>query len=256
MKALIVSHSNLLVITELKSHTPHLLQSAYPRHLLAPDIVLRLFPITHPGIPTIRGGILGYMAAVRMLQMLVTSAVISHDAKLKVLGEHLVRDECGKSQSDEEREIMVPTKYVLKWCTCSPELYDSSTSIKDSEIKAAKTTEGKDGDSKSNDASSPAATLKLTPLFEHLPPILNSSAYQDLFTHSPHENYPQDDKLQPLQFLDSASTDKNVLFGIFEFEFTENCDQVLVHTIQNVEVLNDGQEERSGTMFGDSTVPL
>lgn len=231
------------------------------------------------------------MAAVRMLQMLATSVLVSGDARLNVLGEHLVQDKSGRDQNESGGggsspvegtgeavtgvtkdahetgvdSIAVPTRYILKWCTCVPD--KSAPPSTPSEI-TKETTEHTTKD----DPAAPSQTLKLqTPLGTHHPPAFITSHLPPILTYDTQTHSFTSSSLnvntnpyfistppgqQPLQFLDvtasSTSRANNVLYGIFEFEFSEDGTQIVGHTVQNVELLNDANENK---IFDDSALP-
>jgi hypothetical protein len=232
------------------------LQTPFPRALLAADITLRLFPTTHPGIPPIRGGVLGYLAAARMLQMVVSGMIVdTRNARIRVLSERLIKDKGSSIESGNESSSSgVPSRYILKWCTCD-------------------VSESSGGANNGNSGAPPEDPVTYvnriqhivlprgTPASAYYPTLFRSAAVSPVASvatttqstshhnNSGHNNNYYNDNdddgslhknLQKLEFLDSTTTEGNVLFGIFEFEFTENCDKIRVHTIQNVEILNEG----------------
>lgn len=230
-----------------------------------------------------------------MIQMVATSVLVSGDARLKILGEHLVqekaeneegspRDANGKEGDPDITNVGVPSKYILKWCTSPAE--PGLGNGKQLEGEKAKRSNG-DAESHDNDSNldKPELTLKAnsapnaipaarSPLFgEQVQglglPILTFdratstfATYDSVSSSSSSNNRVMkvDPYLmtsppgkEPLQFLDlSASGNRatNVLYGIFEFEFSPDCTQILSHTIQNVEILNDENK-----IYDDSGVP-
>lgn len=232
------------------------MQTPFPRAILAADITLRLFPTTHPGIPTIRGGVLGYLAAARMLQMVVAGMIVdTRNARIRVLSERLIKDEANSgTDSNGKSTIGVPSRYILKWCTCEA-------------------SESSGGASNGNSSAPPEDPVSYVNRIQHIvvprgtppsayyPTLFQSAAvvpeasaattvqsnshrsnngHNDGYYNDSGDNNTLTKNLQKLEFLDSTTTEGNVLFGIFEFEFTENCDKIRVHTIQNVEILNEG----------------
>lgn len=240
---------------------------------------------------------LGYIAAVRMIQMVATSVLVSGDARLKILGEHLIREGGGASKNgvaqdsihgnghttgvgeadggEGELNISVPTKYVIKWCTG---VDDSSSRRSVGVAGGSKDTATTDNSSngsgpgqgeptlKTGAPGSPVAALADRGLLLTFDPSSSSFHPSPLLssTFSP-PAHPVDPYLlttppgkQPLQFLDlspaggPAARAGNVLFGIFEFEFSEDGDQIVAHTIQNVEILSNEDKE---VVYDENGVP-
>lgn len=229
--------------------------------------------------------------------MLATSVLVSGDARLNVLGEHLVQEKDGRNQNGLEcgggqevaggagvgesvtgvqkeaetgaENIAVPTRYILKWCTCGPD-----NSAAPSSSSSSESTKESNELAKDDGPAAPSQTLKvespLEPLYppafitSGLPPILTYDTRTHSFTPSSMNDSTQINPYfiatppgqQPLQFLDvtasSTSRANNVLYGIFEFEFSEDGTQIVGHTVQNVELLNDANENK---IFDDSALP-
>lgn len=235
------------MLREIKAATPHLLQTPFSRSLLAADITLKLFPTTHPGIPPIRGGVLGYLAAARMLQMVVSSMILdTRNARIRILGERLIKDD---DSGADGKGCDVPSRYIVKWCTCdaSEILGSSNNGSGTSVVDPVAYVNGIQHISVSRNA---LISSQYETLFQSTRTSTNHRNNDDANDNSNHSNnrtYIDDESegflrknLQKLEFLDSSTTKGNVLFGIFEFEFNENCDRIRVHTIQNVEILNEG----------------
>ncbi|KAF2432149.1 hypothetical protein EJ08DRAFT_609322 [Tothia fuscella] len=92
----------------LHTRLPTLLASPLPQEILSPQISLRLFPSTHPHLPTVTGKI-GYTAALWTSPVAWGRVPVVGNVKLIILSERMVKG--GHNSSGAER-------LVVRWKTC------------------------------------------------------------------------------------------------------------------------------------------
>lgn len=178
------------LIQALRAQTPGLLSTPYSRELLSPGITLRLVPAL---VPPIKGGVLGYFAAVRVLQVVAAAAVPGHN-EIRVVGEMVVKSPAGK-----------PVRYVMRWCTAR-KLEDEDEDQVDGTLT---------GDSKR--------------ALDGIPVVMEGDHLGEKRWNESLEELEQEE-----------GEDDKVVYGIFEFEFENDLKKVLVHTIRNVELIDEG----------------
>jgi hypothetical protein len=93
----------------LHDRLPNLLASPLPQDILSPSIVLRLFPSTHPHLPSVSGRI-GYTAALWTSPMAWGRMPVLGNIKLIILSERMLPTGCKGTEHNE--------KLVIRWKTC------------------------------------------------------------------------------------------------------------------------------------------
>jgi hypothetical protein len=95
----------------LHERLPNLLASPLPQDILSPNIVLRLFPSTHPHLPSVSGRI-GYTAALWTSPMAWGRMPVLGNIKLIILSERMLRTGSGGKRADNNEKL------VVRWKTC------------------------------------------------------------------------------------------------------------------------------------------
>lgn len=91
---------------------PTLLQSPLPQELLAPNISLRLFPSTHPHLPTVSGRV-AYNAALWTSPIAWNRVPIIGNVKLEILAERVTSEPLAFLP---RRAGAIPEQLVVRWC--------------------------------------------------------------------------------------------------------------------------------------------
>jgi hypothetical protein len=105
-----------IAVRILHERLPTLLVSPLPQDILSPQITLRLFPSTHPHLPTVSGKI-AYVAALWTSPVAWGRLPLLGNVKLHILSERMIRNGSSpNSVSSSGNE-----KLVVRWKTCGKE---------------------------------------------------------------------------------------------------------------------------------------
>ncbi|QUC17113.1 uncharacterized protein UV8b_01354 [Ustilaginoidea virens] len=96
----------------LQERLPTLLQSPLPQDILAPNISLRLFPSTHPHLPTVSGKV-AYNAALWTSPIAWNRVPIIGNVKLEILAERVTSEPLTFLP---RRAGAIPEQLVVRWC--------------------------------------------------------------------------------------------------------------------------------------------
>ncbi|TWU78983.1 hypothetical protein ED733_008240 [Metarhizium rileyi] len=96
----------------LQERLPTLLQSPLPQDILAPNINLRLFPTTHPHLPTVSGKV-AYNAALWTSPIAWNRVPIIGNVKLEILAERVTSEPLTFLP---RRTGAMPEQLVVRWC--------------------------------------------------------------------------------------------------------------------------------------------
>ena len=97
----------------LHDRLPTLLVSPLPQEILSPQITLRLFPSTHPHLPTVSGKI-AYVAALWTSPVAWGRLPVVGNVKIHILSERMVRNDSSPDYNTSYRT----EKLIVKWKTC------------------------------------------------------------------------------------------------------------------------------------------
>lgn len=100
----------------LHDRLPTLLVSPLPQEILSPQITLRLFPSTHPHLPTVSGK-LAYVAALWTSPVAWGRLPVVGNVKLHILSERMVRN----GSSADDQQASGNEKLIVKWKNCEKE---------------------------------------------------------------------------------------------------------------------------------------
>lgn len=106
-------NNQFLAIRILHERLPTLLVSPLPQEILSPQITLRLFPSTHPHLPTVSGKI-AYVAALWTSPVAWGRLPVVGNVKIHILSERMIRNG-GSSDSNLSYRT---EKLIVKWKTC------------------------------------------------------------------------------------------------------------------------------------------
>jgi hypothetical protein len=109
-----------VAIRVLRERLPTLLATPLPQDILSPQITLRLFPSTHPHLPSVSGRI-AYTAALWTSPVAWGRVPVVGNVKLIILSERMVSSG-GDSNGGE--------KLIVKWKTCGAGKGDVTEQIK------------------------------------------------------------------------------------------------------------------------------
>lgn len=218
----------------LKTLVPMLLQKSLPKALILPDVLLRICP-THfeqinSYLPNIKGHV-SYYATCKATQLFLTSLVLNPRAHLHI---ELIRT---SNFPDPNCVYTRSSKIFIRWSTC-PEgcshlsntntLSDSASLVDDvSESDSFSTTNAKLGSHRwsSIDAVQVLADLKRN---WTIPGSISDLGKGIVGLKK------DDSKLE------------RIILGIFIFELNDQNDQVVVHTIDNLNIIERRTEENVG----------
>lgn len=264
------------ITEELQAAIPHLLQKRLPEQLLSSSIQLRLFPVSHPILPVVKG-VKSYTAAVRALQYVTTTFLLSPRARIHVSEiRHLEPESGAPGLGSTQAYGLYPQahKLLVHWhaheVTSQPQKPTTGSAAADADssffgsqrwnpvrlkliisaprvetLKTLTATPAATCVDVGEDTGSPYA-LKRTKedtagtatgvCFLRLPP-----RPLKLFLRAWGQSSP------PLSTnLGSSSAPDRAVSGIFVFELNEACDQIIVHTIEDVEFLEKQEEALVG----------
>ncbi|KAK6464570.1 hypothetical protein DFJ63DRAFT_317862 [Scheffersomyces coipomensis] len=227
------------IIDELKVLIPNILNTSLPTHVLSKDILLRVCP-THfnePYLPALKGHTT-YYATCKALQLILTSFVLSPKVKLHVQS---IRVHEG---ADALAVFNESTKIYVRWTTCaegcdhlSSEEQSGTNNLKNDLFHS--TSDAKLGSHK----WSKLDTMR----------ILNDSNKSQESngggSGSLSKNLPSITKaLSQLPAALIGLTKVNnklerVISGIFIFELNETNDEIIVHTVENVDIIERTETE-------------
>lgn len=212
--------ANLGAVTdELKHLVPNMLSKTLPKRLLLPDILLRICPthfqLVNSYLPNIRGHV-SYSATCKALQMFLTSLVLNPQVKLHI---QLLRT---SHQPEPNCVYAHSTKIHVRWTTCpegcthlEPEEGGENLDISTSRAKLG--SHGWLG----IDAGRIAELDQNWSL---------SSALADLGKGI-------------IGLKKEESRLERVILGVFIFELNADNDQILVHTIEDMHVVEWREEQ-------------
>lgn len=208
-------------IDNLKVLVPHLLHKSLPKYLLLPDIMLRMNP-SHMDLlklilPNIKGHV-SYYAACKALQIFFTSVVLNPQAQFHI---QLIRT----SNFPEPNTVFAQsTKIYVRWNTCQEGCFHLQQEPSET----------------ADDTDSPS----------------RSSRHHNGHVLEPNKAMEKVHSSWSLAHLTSGiigrknddSSFNRVILGIFIFELTPDNSQILVHTIDDMVIVerreNQGVEEK------------
>lgn len=204
-------HLNLGRITAYLTEdgVPNLLDRPFPNEYLDPHISLRLLPTTHPYIPILQGK--GkYRASMNAIRLLSTKFVLQDKASLKV--DKVIT--IGRGEKTNYNCITSNDKLVIKWESCNEAEGNADSCGKD-DVNLGRIRNLGEVDTSS-------------PVISH---ILNPTKHE--FTNE----------------IDSMRRQlPRLVRGIFIFEFNEDNSSILVHSIDNVEIVDFDKKVQTSTL--------
>ncbi|CAI4063319.1 hypothetical protein SUVZ_07G2900 [Saccharomyces uvarum] len=236
---------------------PNLLQNMFKESVLDENITLRLFPTSHPYIPVLHGRS-KYKASMNAIRMIVRKFVLDEECRLHI---SLVKTSTSTSQGGEFKDfsqnyntITPNDKLVIKWQSCVPEdrCKISKPEIND-ELK-----EKKDGVEGKNPFS-----MKSVPVIDYiLHPTINNlnqkvvTEYIDNAAEKSIQNFNKNGDIKEGKTgkYDTIKKSKvkrlsRLIRGTFIFEFNEENSKILVHTIEDVELIHYEKKIATGGAF-------
>ncbi|KAK6458297.1 uncharacterized protein RJT20DRAFT_126294 [Scheffersomyces xylosifermentans] len=222
------------MIDDVKALVPNILNKSLPKSIISSDISLRICPSYfdeyNAYLPNLKGHVT-YYATCKALQLFMTSVVLSPKVQLHI---HSLR----VSHSPDPLAVFPDTtKIHVRWSTCSEGCYHLSLGESpDKDSTHHSTSEAKLGshrwskldamevlrNGKESEAESSGGVSKtlpsITTALTRLPAALIGLTKENK-------------KLE------------RVLSGVFVFELNENNDKIIVHTIENVDVIERFETE-------------
>ncbi|SCU90758.1 LANO_0D09846g1_1 [Lachancea nothofagi CBS 11611] len=223
--------ANLGAMTEYLSSeaVPHMLSRTIKTEKLDPQIKLRLLPTQHPYLPSIQGPT-KYKHSITAIGLIIRSFVLHGNAILHVTGVETIT---GVSKSQRYNTITGNDKIVIHWHSCDADGYYH--------------------------ANSGNSTSQANLLFSNAKDNINlkretdSLPYGDLLQYimNPSLGLSRDTINEQTKSLDDyrqQEGNSRSIHGYFIFEL--NCDntKILVHTIDNVEMLDKPKKQETGAL--------
>ncbi|CCE92424.1 Mco32p TDEL_0E01810 [Torulaspora delbrueckii] len=209
-----IRHANLGEISEylLKVGVPNMLQKSLEDRYLDENIRLRFLPTTHPYFPALQGKT-KYKASLNAIRLISNKLILKKNCQLHITSATtLLRD-----KEDNRYNCVTPCdKLVIKWQSCLP-----GENIKH---LRGKTT-----------------SVPQNLLSDSTPPIV------DYILH------PSGKKFSGEMIRDDGSLVQENLInravkGIFIFEFNDDNSRILVHTFEDVEMIDYDKKIQTGAL--------
>lgn len=208
-------HSNLGEISEylLKAGVPNLLQKSLEDRYLDEQIRLRFLPTTHPYFPTLQGKT-KYKASLNAIRLISSKLILKKICQLHITSATTLLRE----KRDNRYNCVTPNdKLVVRWQSCTPD----------------ETIEHDRGKSTSvpqnlwNDSTPPIVDYILHPSGKKLSGEMITS-----------------DK----SLVGEQDLMNRVVKGIFIFEFNEDNSKIMVHTFEQVEMIDYNKKIETGAL--------
>lgn len=230
-------HANLgSMIDALREETPLLLSRSLDSGLLDRDILLRMCPTFfdefHYYLPNIKGHT-SYMATMKTLRWIMTSFVLNPRVMIHI--------QSMRTSQLPDKQAVYPdsTKIYVRWTTCPAECPHLSTSKVTLEQAADLTDRNKPWPPRSFHSTSDAIlgshTWSRQATFSRLQKEPSTSDEFSTFHELPRTLWDLSKTLVGLSREDHKL--ERIISGIFIFELNETNDQIIAHTIENVELL-------------------
>lgn len=227
---------------------PNLLQKMFKESVLADNIVFRLFPTSHPYIPVLHGKS-KYMASLNAMRMIVRKFILGDECRLHISSVKTLtstsHDEEVKSALQSYNTITCNDKLVIKWQSCIPEDHCKITKLEiNDRLKEEKRGNGAGG----------SFSMRSVPVIDYIlhPTVnnLNQSVISEYLENAAERS--MENKVNETQNSKEDEKKKNdgdgkrskkkrlsrLIKGTFIFEFNEENSEILVHTIEDVELIH------------------
>lgn len=205
---------NLLkLLIELKLQVPHLLESNLSKSIVSKNIYLRICPsqVDETLLPKIHGQ-LTYFSTCKAIQLFIKSVILNPHVQL-----HITNIKVSKGP-DPQCMFKHSTKIYVRWNTCMPNCEHLGSYGKGSSV-AESTSDANWGSHK----WSKEDTLKLMDQNK----LNNFAGLLGKLTTS----------VVGLAKNSGKEKLERVLLGLFIFELNDNCDEIVVHTIENMDII-------------------
>ncbi|KAI8383603.1 uncharacterized protein HLK63_K04169 [Nakaseomyces glabratus] len=210
---------------------PLLLQENLKEETLDDAIVLRLLPSTHPYIPNLHG-ILQYKTSMNAIRLIMRKFVLEENSRLKVLSSRRIRgdDDQIKYQCNISPYLTNHDKLLIRWQSCLPQ---TAGTVEPDEEDMNKTISFS-----SNDVLRTQTSSGESPILDY---ILQKPA-KTISTLAPNvlsKHITLGNRISAMNNDDSLDNEyTRIVNGTFVFEFNEDNSKILVHTIENVELID------------------
>lgn len=183
----------------IRDYVPVALTQLPDHDRLSDDITLRVAPTVHPNVPMIKGH-MSYVTSLKATQLIFTTFLLHPQTQLHITD--LEVDEEGKTHIYG----LIPgsTKIIVKWTTCPGGCHHIKGATPATEAHQPVQAKS-DGDARRFDIGGVLGTL-----FGSSKPLSSGETSKEI----------------------------RVIFGIFVFELNHNCDKILVHNLENLDMLD------------------
>lgn len=253
--------ANLGQITDylVDKGVPNLLQKMFEESVLADNIIFRLFPTSHPYIPVLHGKS-KYKASLNAMRMIVRKFILGEECRLHISSvktlTSTLHDGETKSVSQNYNTITCNDKLVIKWQSCVPEDHCRISKLEiNDRLKEKK--RGNGDNSALSVRSVPVIDYILHPTVNHLNQSVISEYIENAAEKSVEKSFStsEDSKEDENKKTDGDSKRNKkkslsrLIRGTFIFEFNEENSKILVHTIEDVELIHYEKKIATGGAF-------
>ncbi|CAI4062274.1 hypothetical protein SKDZ_07G3020 [Saccharomyces kudriavzevii ZP591] len=238
---------------------PNLLQEMIKESVLADNIILRLFPTSHPYIPVLHGKS-KYKASLNAIRMIVRKFILGEECRLHISSvKTLSSISCGGEAKDIPQNYNTITsndKLVVKWQSCVPNDHCKISKLEIND-KLKEKNQSNGGNNAFSMRSVPVIDYILHPTVNNL----NQSVISEYIENAVEKraqrtsNKGGDTEVGKNEKSDGASEKSKkkklsrLIRGTFLFEFNEENSEILVHTIEDVELIHYEKKIATGGAF-------
>ncbi|ODV81796.1 uncharacterized protein CANTADRAFT_87761 [Suhomyces tanzawaensis NRRL Y-17324] len=210
-------------IEHIKTVVPELLTKSLPKELVSHEIMLRICPshFDETYLPSLKGRV-SYYATCKTMQLAMTSLVLSPKVKLHIQSLRVANG------PDQQAVYAHSTKVYVRWSTCN----EGCEHLSNESSEFHSTSDAKLGSHK----WSKLDTLR----FLHENADVNGHKSKTLPSISTMISQMSSSLVG---FSKDSQKLERVLSGIFIFELNEENDAIIVHTIENVDLIEKGETE-------------
>ncbi|KAI5956765.1 hypothetical protein KGF54_000382 [Candida jiufengensis] len=228
-----INISNL--IETLKSQIPHILEHNLSKDIISNQIFLRICPsqFDENYLPKLQGH-LTYYSTCKAITLFITSIILSPKVKI-----HISNIKVSTSQNPNCM-FKNSTKIYIRWNTCLPNCSEH-LGLNQSTIQANLGSRSWSNEDTKNlfvnnhNLNSNSNNLNITKLIGKITKTLLTGLKKDTTTTE----------------TTNGKELERVIYGLFIFELNEECDKILVHTIENMDIVEKFEfEEETGPVNG------
>lgn len=229
------------IIEEIKATIPNIFNKSLPKEIVSNDVLLRICP-THFAefnayLPNIKGHV-SYYTTCKTLQFILTSLVLNPKVKVHIQSIRTNRMSSPSSDFKNDYQCVYPetTKVYIRWSTCQEGCFHLSTRDKED-------LESNKSESISNEQTDNFHSTSDAKLGSHSWSRFDTSKFLTLDSQNGNQGIPSVKttfaKLTKglIGLTKAEKKFERIISGLFIFELNEKNDQIIVHTIEDVNVV-------------------